>query len=70
VRQPVLPPGVGRLTLRGVRVGAATLDLGFTGEGERVQVDVLGQTAPLTVQIEMQGGAGPPFQNPPSVWDI
>jgi glycogen debranching enzyme len=52
VRRPVLPPGVGRLALHGVRVGEVALDLAFAGEGERVRVDVLSRTAPLAVRVE------------------
>jgi glycogen debranching enzyme len=52
VRRPVLPAAVTRLTVRGVRVAGATVDLAFVREGARVHVDVVHQTGPLTVRVE------------------
>lgn len=53
VRRPVLPRGVRFLTVRGVRVGPARLDLRFVREGGRVQLDVLRQVGSLHVRTEL-----------------
>jgi glycogen debranching enzyme len=39
IRNPSLPPSVGRLDIDGLRVGNATVSLGFRREGQRCHVD-------------------------------
>jgi glycogen debranching enzyme len=47
---PTLPPWLPDLTLRKVKVGAATLDLRFWREGEQTRWDVIAQEGHITVQ--------------------
>jgi glycogen debranching enzyme len=50
---PMLPPMVHSLELRGLRVGSARVDLHFGCTGRRTHVDVLQLEGPLRVEIEM-----------------
>jgi glycogen debranching enzyme len=52
VRRPALPLGVDRVTLRGVRVGPAKLDLRFQRDGARVRAEVVRQTGSAEVAVE------------------
>ncbi|HXM53813.1 MAG TPA: glycogen debranching N-terminal domain-containing protein [Candidatus Dormibacteraeota bacterium] len=52
VRRPALPPGVGSVTLRGVKLAGASLDLRFARDGRRVRAEVVRQTGTATVTVE------------------
>lgn len=58
--RPILPPWLGRVTLRGVRVGPAIVDLQFVGQAAGTQVTILRQDGILAIDL-------PPPAEPRSV---
>ncbi len=53
IDQPYLPEWLAHVTLRGLRVGAATVDLHYQRDGERTHVDVMSHTGTLQVQTQI-----------------
>jgi hypothetical protein len=49
--RPHLPPWIGRITIRRLRVGDATCDLRVQWRGDRPSVDVLRTDGPLEVTV-------------------
>lgn len=54
VRKPALPAGIDRVTLRGIRVGPARLDLRFDRDGARVRAEVVGQSGSGSVAVRQE----------------